>query len=122
MCFSNRSSIIARKLKPNTWSYKLGIKEHLPLITKLSDMYEDIVTKCLAFDKDDGRQFETWAKKRQIRVATMCSGTESPILALKGLTKCMLPSLPFLLIVLTTFRSLRQGCYIERRACIQRGD
>lgn len=68
----------------DSWTYKTGIKDDLPPIHKIDAIFDDMVEnaikstpigKAMKYIKDD-------LKGRKLRVATMCSGTESPLLAL----------------------------------------
>ena len=52
------------------------LAEHLPVISDIGDMFEDLVSRVPGIEAFLG------AMTRPLRVATMCSGTESPLLAL----------------------------------------
>lgn len=70
--------------------YKAG--DDLPIISHPQDMFDDMIQTKLT---DNGENPEVLMpllkalKNRPLRVATMCSGTESPILALDMLTKAI---------------------------------
>lgn len=66
----------------DTYTYKNGIDETLEPITNIRQAFEDLV-KRLQKHVPEFNEFLRSLKKRRIRIATMCSGTESPILALK---------------------------------------
>jgi len=61
-----------------------GIDLNLPPIHKLEDIFEDIARRASGLGFDTASKY---LEGRTIRVATMCSGTESPILALEMLRK-----------------------------------
>jgi hypothetical protein len=67
------STIPGRRPKP-------GLDRNLPPISKIGDIFDDMVATAeqLGFD-----QFLQHIGSRDLRVATMCSGTESPLLALE---------------------------------------
>ena len=57
--------------------------QHLPLITEPQHMFDDMIQQLLTLSNTSHLQtLQTHLSSRTIRVATMCSGTESPILAL----------------------------------------
>jgi 2-hydroxy-3-keto-5-methylthiopentenyl-1-phosphate phosphatase len=65
----------------DNYSYSNGIDETLEPITAIREAFEDLVKRL----KSCGPAFIEFLnslKNRKIRIATMCSGTESPILAL----------------------------------------
>lgn len=58
---------------------KRGLDQSLPPIHKIEDIFDDLVSKA------ESHGFEKFIKRigdRKLRVATMCSGTEAPLLAL----------------------------------------
>jgi hypothetical protein len=61
------------------WSYKGGIDETLPPMHDLGEIFEDITKNAL--NKGLRAALGHLAGKK-LRIATMCSGTESPVLAL----------------------------------------
>ncbi|KAI9793644.1 MAG: hypothetical protein M1816_007539 [Peltula sp. TS41687] len=63
----------------DSWTYKLGIDTSLTPIHEIEDIFYDMTAKGrrLGFDKALHH-----LAGRKLRVATMCSGTESPVLAL----------------------------------------
>lgn len=74
----------------DTFQYKLGIKDDLQPISKNSDIFADMTNRAVDLGLDrvlkrlDGRP---------LKVATMCSGTESPLLALGLVSEGMMISL-----------------------------
>lgn len=90
----------AQVIKPESYAYKNGLAQDYRPISKIEDIFADMTDKALTkmnkegkgqkgkeqvrLDKDD-RTFADFLEHlngRKLRVATMCSGTESPILAL----------------------------------------
>jgi site-specific DNA-cytosine methylase len=57
-----------------------GLDTGLPPLSAIADIFEDITTKALAMGL---REFLQKMNGQSLRVATMCSGTESPLLALE---------------------------------------
>ncbi|GAB7347637.1 hypothetical protein MBLNU459_g4506t1 [Dothideomycetes sp. NU459] len=57
---------------------KKGINQELPPLSDINAIFADLVTRALSMDL---RETVTKLKSRTLRVATMCSGTESPLLA-----------------------------------------
>jgi hypothetical protein len=55
-----------------------------PPLSSLSDIFTDIVVRM-----PDIKSVAERVKGRKLRVATMCSGTESPLLALRMITRAM---------------------------------
>ncbi|KAH7064622.1 hypothetical protein B0J12DRAFT_693058 [Macrophomina phaseolina] len=66
-----------------------GINEELPPLSNIQDIFDDITNKALKHGLKDALQA---LNGNEFRVATMCSGTESPVLALQlvseALQKC----------------------------------
>ncbi len=62
------------------FTYKIGIDENLKPICKINDIFGDIVDKARALGLDD---VTNHLQGRKLKVATMCSGTESPLLAMQ---------------------------------------
>ena len=64
----------------------LVVRTNLPPMSDLKDIFEDIVQKVFQTEEGEGentiRQLISHVGDREIRVGTICSGTESPILAL----------------------------------------
>ncbi|KAI0317160.1 hypothetical protein OF83DRAFT_1059143 [Amylostereum chailletii] len=56
----------------------------LPPLSELSEIFADIVNRL-----PDLKEVAEHVKGRKLRVATMCSGTESPLLALRMITRAM---------------------------------
>ncbi|KAL1955354.1 hypothetical protein VTO42DRAFT_8636 [Malbranchea cinnamomea] len=62
---------------------KRGLDRTLPPLSKINEIFDDIAIKA----KENGiEKFLDHIGSRKLRVATMCSGTESPLLALEMLT------------------------------------
>lgn len=59
---------------------KPGLDRSLPPICKIEDIFEDLTAQAL---KNGFDSFLSHIGTRELRVATMCSGTESPLLALE---------------------------------------
>ena len=59
---------------------KPGLDRSLPPISKIEDIFDDMVTTA---DRLGFGRFLQHIGSRDLRVATMCSGTESPLLALE---------------------------------------
>lgn len=57
-----------------------GLDTGLPPLSKIDDIFEDVTAKALAMGL---REFLQKTNSQPLRVATMCSGTESPLLALE---------------------------------------
>ena len=97
-----------KKVKPadrsavwNTWGRTRWTDEEteeLPVLTKPQQMFDDMVTRLEGKARVKGAALEghslsAFANKlagRKLRVATMCSGTESPVLALDMICKSLL--------------------------------
>ena len=64
----------------NKYTYRVGIDENLQPLCKIEEIFVDMTARAckLGFGK-----VVNHLKNRKLRVATMCSGTESPILALR---------------------------------------
>jgi len=73
--------------KKRTHNY-LGplLSANLPPMYKLQDIFNDIATKALNLSD---QTFRLWLEGKIIKIGTMCSGTESPILALEEIRKSM---------------------------------
>jgi hypothetical protein len=70
----------------DAWNYKPGIETSLPPLHEIGDIFGDMTKKAMdvGFDK-----IVKHLGGRKLRVATMCSGTESPMLALGLIGKSM---------------------------------
>ena len=66
--------------RTSTYTYRVGIDESLQPLSKIDEIFVDMTERAckLGFKK-----VVDHLKTRKLRVATMCSGTESPILALQ---------------------------------------
>lgn len=62
------------------WKFKPGIDATLPPISDIGDIFEDIARKAVIMERFI--DFINQLGGRELNVATMCSGTESPILAI----------------------------------------
>jgi site-specific DNA-cytosine methylase/SNF2 family DNA or RNA helicase len=65
-----------------------GLDLSLPPLHKVEDIFSDITDKALGFGLQSAVD-DLKARKRPFRVATMCSGTESPLLALRMIQNCL---------------------------------
>jgi hypothetical protein len=124
----------ARRL--NTLVTHNGLDRTLPPIHNLADIFEDMVLNGLHDSKRHQLQaFLEYAKGRELRVGTMCSGTECPILALDlindgqsllrasmskaksltsvGLTRLGKPNVPFIHVLSCEIVPYKQA-YIQR--------
>lgn len=61
-------------------SAKTRLASHLPPLYKLEDIYEHMTKRALELNFDD---VLAHLGSKPLRVVTMCSGTESPLLALE---------------------------------------
>jgi hypothetical protein len=77
---STRKKIANDYQKTNKYTYRVGIDENLQPLCKIEEIFVDMTARAckLGFKK-----VVNHLKNRKLRVATMCSGTESPILALR---------------------------------------
>ncbi|KAI9883354.1 MAG: hypothetical protein M1823_004888 [Watsoniomyces obsoletus] len=66
----------------DTWQYKPGINHSLPPLHRIEDIFDDLTEKAMSCGFNKAVDY---LQGRKIKLATMCSGTESPMLAL-GLT------------------------------------
>ena len=75
------------EFKPDSYTYKNGMSRKLPPMHDIYDIYKDIAANLLK-----GGLGEVLHKShgRPLRVGTMCSGTESPILGWTMLQKSKL--------------------------------
>lgn len=69
----------------DNYTYRVGIDKSLPPISKNADIFADMTSRALGlgFDKVV-KMLGTY----KLNIATMCSGTESPVLALKLVSDC----------------------------------
>lgn len=63
----------------DNFQYGDGIDESLPPLIKISDIFSDMIKRVRAEGFDDAVKH---LNGRKLKIATMCSGTESPVLAL----------------------------------------
>jgi hypothetical protein len=61
----------------------------LPPITQISDIFTDIVDRCCDLKNGNLVDVVDRLNGRKLRVATMCSGTESPLLALDMISQAL---------------------------------
>ncbi|KAI9724728.1 MAG: hypothetical protein M1812_000003 [Candelaria pacifica] len=68
----------------DNWKYKSGIKTEYPPIHDIEEIFDDMVQNAKKHTSIDSaiKHMADHRKSQKLRVATMCSGTESPILAL----------------------------------------
>lgn len=69
---------------------KRGLDQSLPPISKIEDIFDDLVSKA---ERNGFEQFIKRIGDRKLRVATMCSGTEAPLLALDMIAESKIPSI-----------------------------
>ncbi|KAI9707332.1 MAG: hypothetical protein M1836_000292 [Candelina mexicana] len=76
------SGIVGRN--KDSWKYKIGIKPEFPPIHDIGEIFDDMVQNAKEHTSIDSaiKHITDHRKGRKLRVATMCSGTESPMLAL----------------------------------------
>ncbi|KAI9675585.1 MAG: hypothetical protein M1817_000951 [Caeruleum heppii] len=81
---STRPTKLVAKKKPklttDTWQFKPGLDATLPPMHELDEIFDDMASKAV---KMGVRKAVDCLQGRKLKVATMCSGTESPILALE---------------------------------------
>lgn len=63
------------------WKFKPGIDESLPPLCDIGEIFDDITQKAITMSPFT--YFLNRLGGRELNVATMCSGTESPLLALR---------------------------------------
>jgi site-specific DNA-cytosine methylase/SNF2 family DNA or RNA helicase len=68
-----------------------GLDLTLPPLHKVEDIFSDITDRAVGFGMQSAVD-DLKARKRPFRVATMCSGTESPLLALRMIQNCLAAS------------------------------
>ena len=81
----SRKKIATPKRDVDTWRYKNGLHEGLPPIDNIHDIVRDMVNKDLAAFQ----YLQDHLNGHTLQVATLCSGTESPILFLTELVAGM---------------------------------
>lgn len=64
----------------DAWNFRGGINEKLPPISNIVEIFDDLTRK--AMDLGLGKAIQHLGS-RKLKLATMCSGTESPLLALQ---------------------------------------
>ena len=67
------------KLK-DAWNFKSGVNEKLPPINNIVEIFDDLTRKAIDLGLGEAIQH---LGPRKLKLATMCSGTESPLLALQ---------------------------------------
>jgi len=83
------SSLVKMK---DAWNFKNGINEGLPPITNIVEIFDDITKKAINLGLGKAIQH---LGSRKLKLATMCSGTESPVLALELVSESK-PDHPYL--------------------------
>ncbi|MCJ1369768.1 hypothetical protein MMC20_000980, partial [Loxospora ochrophaea] len=68
------------KPRKSGWTYKKGINVDLPPLCDISEIFADLTRK--AIDKLGLQTALNFLGDKKLRIGTMCSGTESPLLAL----------------------------------------
>ncbi|KFY42226.1 hypothetical protein V495_04619 [Pseudogymnoascus sp. VKM F-4514 (FW-929)] len=81
-------------IKPESYVYKNGLALHEKPISKIEDIFADMTDRALtkmtkAKDDKTFLDFLQHMNGRKLRVATMCSGTESPVLALNLVSEAL---------------------------------
>jgi hypothetical protein len=74
-----RESAKTKKRNQDSWTYKMGINENLPPLNDIGEIFDDMVKKLAG---SGIKEMVGHLGSRKLKVATMCSGTESPILSL----------------------------------------
>ena len=64
----------------DAWNFKNGVNKKLPPISDIVEIFDDLSKKAMDLGLDRAIQ---QLGSRKLKLATMCSGTESPLLALK---------------------------------------
>lgn len=64
----------------DAWNFRGGVNEKLPPISNIVEIFDDLTRK--AMDLGLGKAIQHLGS-RKLKLATMCSGTESPLLALQ---------------------------------------
>jgi hypothetical protein len=64
----------------DSFTYKIGVDEALKPICDIKDIFGDITDKACKLGLE---KVITHLKGRRLKIATMCSGTESPLLAIQ---------------------------------------
>jgi hypothetical protein len=64
----------------DSFNYKIGIDEALKPISDIKDIFGDITDKAYELGLE---KVVTHLQGRKLKIATMCSGTESPLLAIQ---------------------------------------
>lgn len=64
----------------DSFNYKIGVDETLKPISDIKDIFGDITNKACELGL---KKVVTHLKGRKLKIATMCSGTESPLLAIQ---------------------------------------
>lgn len=64
----------------DSFNYKIGVDEALRPIFDIKDIFGDITDKACELGL---KKVITHLKGRKLKIATMCSGTESPLLAIQ---------------------------------------
>ena len=78
----------ARKVgaNPDPFKYKIGFQQSLPPMASIQEFFHDMTGRALGMPIGLEEVSGRWGG-RPLRVATMCSGTESPIMALSLVCK-----------------------------------
>jgi hypothetical protein len=77
--------LIVKPQYVDNYKYRIGIDLKVPPMSKNSDIFADMVQNARAIGLDEVIKH---LNGRKLNVATMCSGTESPILALQLFQEC----------------------------------
>jgi hypothetical protein len=76
----------------DSFNYKIGVDEALRPIFDIKDIFGDITDKACELGL---KKVITHLKGRKLKIATMCSGTESPLLAIQLVSDGRLKTINF---------------------------
>lgn len=100
----------------DSWAYKLGIDTSLPPLHDIEDIFYDMTSHGRRLGLEKALRH---LAGRNLRIATMCSGTESPLLALDLVSGSKLSCLGSLAVGLTQTRPKEAVCScIVRRSSV----
>lgn len=68
----------------DSYRYGIGYNDELPPLSTVREWFQDLTKEAVRLGLLDAAKH---LNKRPLRVATMCSGTESPLLALRHISK-----------------------------------
>ena len=70
----------------DTWAFKTGVHEEYPPMHEINDIFDDMTAKGIKLGLRDAVEY---LGTNKLKVATMCSGTESPLLALELISESL---------------------------------